>query len=181
MMTTSYARTRLSAALLLMLVLLGGARSAGAAVAAGDTGGAPAATRTASGWVWPVLPPTVLAPWVAPAHEYGPGHRGIDLRAAPGAAVATPAAGTVAFAGTVADRALVTIDHGGGLVTTLEPVRATVAIGAVVAAGEAVGTVDIGGHAPLGAVHFGVRRDGDYINPMVLFGAIPRAVLLPCC
>ena len=74
-----------------------------------------------------------------------------------------------------------TIDHGDGLVTTLEPVSSTVAIGDAVAAGDVVGVTDAGGHTPPGAVHFGVRRNGAYINPMLLLGEVPRAVLLPCC
>ena len=134
-----------------------------------------------AGWQWPVAPPRIVAPFVAPAHEYGPGHRGIDLAAARGAEVHTPAAGTIAFVGRVAGRPLLTIDHGDGLVTTLEPVSATVTIGDAVAAGDVVGVTDAGGHTPPGAVHFGVRRNGAYINPMLLLGEVPRAVLLPCC
>lgn len=134
-----------------------------------------------SEWLWPVTPPHVVALFVAPAHDYGPGHRGIDLAAPVGTAVRSPAAGIVAFAGSVAGRGVVTVDHGGGLVTTLEPVVAQVAIGDAVDAGGHVGRVDAGGHAATGTVHFGVRRDGQYINPMLLLGAVPRAVLLPCC
>lgn len=134
-----------------------------------------------SGWRWPVAPLRVVAPFVAPAHEYGPGHRGIDLAAAFGAPVAAPAPGVVAFVGSVAGRGVVTIDHGDGLVTTLEPVNGSVAIGDAVSAGDVVGTVDAGGHTEAGAVHFGVRRHGAYINPMLLLGEVPRAVLLPCC
>mgnify|MGYP001116210698 CR=1 FL=1 len=44
-----------------------------------------------------------------------------------------------------------------------------------------VGTVDVGGHTPAGAVHFGVREDGVYINPLLLLGGVERAILLPCC
>lgn len=133
-----------------------------------------------SGWRWPVAP-RIVAPFVAPAHEYGPGHRGIDLAAAFGAPVAAPAPGVVAFVGRVAGRGVVTIDHGDGLVTTLEPMTGSVVIGDAVSAGDVVGTVDAGGHTEAGAVHFGVRRHGAYINPMLLVGDVPRAVLLPCC
>ena len=160
------------------------AAGAGPAAAEDPPVAAEAAATTddaVSGWLWPVTPPHVVAPFVAPAHDYGPGHRGIDLGAPVGTAVRSPAAGIVAFAGSVAGRGVVTVDHGAGLVTTLEPVTAQVAIGDAVAAGENVGRVDAGGHAATGTVHFGVRRDGQYINPMLLLGAVPRAVLLPCC
>ena len=39
----------------------------------------------------------------------------------------------------------------------------------------------LGGHAVPGTLHFGVRLHGRYINPMLLLGGVPRAVLVPCC
>lgn len=152
------------------------AAGAPAVVAADDV-----AVPVSPGWQWPVTPAVVAVPYQAPAHAYGAGHRGVDLQAEPGAPVVAPADGVISFAGTVVDRPLLTIDHGGGLVTTLEPVLPAVAIGARVAAGEVVGTVATGGHTAPGAVHFGVRDAGEYINPLLLLEAVPRAVLLPCC
>lgn len=136
---------------------------------------------SARGWVWPVRPFRLARAYVAPAHEYGPGHRGIDLEPLGGAEVRAPAAGVVAFAGSVAGRGILTIDHGDGLVTTLEPVQTSVVPGAPVAADEIVAKVSSGGHAAAGTLHFGVRLHGAYINPMLLFGELPRAILLPCC
>lgn len=116
-----------------------------------------------------------------------PGHRGIDLRAddaaansAGGAAVVlAPADGVVAFVGTVVDRSLVTLDHGNGLVSTLEPVDASVAHGQRVTRGEAVGLLSGGGHASAGTLHLGVRLDGEYVNPLLFLGGVERARLLP--
>ena len=98
-----------------------------------------------------------------------------------GTAVAAPADGVVAFRGTVVDRQLITIEHAGGLVSTFEPLRSDLVVGDLVAEGQAIGVIDVGGHTPPGAIHLGVRLNGDYINPMLLFGEVPRAVLLPCC
>ncbi|WEK59703.1 MAG: M23 family metallopeptidase [Candidatus Microbacterium colombiense] len=120
-------------------------------------------------------------PYRAPAHEYGAGHRGIDITAATGAPVSAPASGVVAFRGTVVDRPLITIEHPGGFVSTLEPVTSSLDPGAVVSAGQPIGTVATGGHAPTDAVHLGVRQAGVYIDPMLMFGPVQRAVLLPCC
>lgn len=139
----------------------------------------PAAER--AGWSWPVARARIVEPFRAPAHAYAEGHRGIDLGAGAGAEVLSPAAGTVVFVGRVAGRPLLTIDHGGGYVTTLEPVEAVVVIGATVGKGQLVGRVAAGGHSAPGAVHFGVRRDGVYVNPLLLLDELPRAVLLPCC
>lgn len=136
---------------------------------------------TLSGWRWPMDSFRIARQFEAPAHRYGPGHRGIDLQPVGDDVVRSPAAGVVAFAGPVAGRGVVTIDHGRGLVTTLEPVAGMPAPGTRVAAGDPVGSVSLGGHSAPGTVHFGVREDGEYINPMLLLGHLPRAVLLPCC
>ena len=75
-----------------------------------------------------------------PDHDYGPGHRGVDLAARTGEPVLAAAAGTVAFAGSVAGRGVVSIDHG-AVRTTYEPVAAQVSAGQRVAAGQPIGRV----------------------------------------
>ncbi|MFB7842302.1 murein hydrolase activator EnvC family protein [Microbacterium sp. NPDC056052] len=157
----------------------GGAAVAGVAPGARRAVGDPD-PLPAGDWLWPVEGArTVIAPFRAPAHDYGPGHRGMDVAATQGS-VRAPASGVVAFRGVVVDRPLLTIDHGDGLVTTLEPVRSDLSAGVVVRRGDAIATLSVGGHTPAGALHVGVRWNGAYINPMLLFGGVPRAVLLPC-
>lgn len=149
-------------------------------LAGGGTGQEGDATGTA--WQWPVGGArSVVEPFRAPEHEYAPGHRGMDVAAGGGASVVAPAPGVVAFRATVVDRPLITIDHGGGYVSTWEPVSSDLSPGDLVEAGAPIGVVASGGHAARGTLHVGVRRDGDYIDPRPLFGAVPRAVLLPCC
>lgn len=162
-----------------------------ATVALGPTGDAahaatrasrsPEAQTSTPDWLWPLARSRLEREFQAPAHRYGAGHRGIDLRADPGAAIRAPAPGIVAFAGRVAGRGVLTIDHGAGLVTTLEPVETRLAPGTAVDRGDSVAALSVGGHSAPGALHFGVRLDGEYINPLLLLGAVPRAVLLPCC
>jgi len=131
-------------------------------------------------WRWPVPAPIrVVAPFRAPATPYAAGHRGIDVAAERGALVLAPADGVVSFAGTVVDRGVLAIDHGGGLVSAIEPVEAVVAAGSSVRAGQVVGRVGAGGHCASQCVHFGVRLDGEYVSPFLLLGGLPRAVLLP--
>lgn len=133
-------------------------------------------------WRWPsAAAPAVVNPFRAPAHEYGAGHRGVDIGTSINAAVTAPADGVVAFRGIVVDRPLLTIEHADGLVTTFEPLRSELLPGEPVTAGQVIGQVDVGGHTPPGALHLGVRSHGDYINPMLLFGGAQRAILLPCC
>lgn len=145
-----------------------------------------AEAETLSGWVWPVASFRVSNPFIAPPGPYAAGHRGVDLEAVDGASIGatsvlSPATGIVAFSGQVAGRGVITIDHGGGLVTTLEPVQSDLRAGESVARGEVVATLSLGGHTAPGAMHFGVRRNGEYINPLLLYDGVPRAVLLPCC
>lgn len=173
-------RAAACAAVLLALVLAPAATATGAA-------GAPLAPARADqdlgarGWVWPLAGLRIVAPYRAPVDDYAPGHRGVDLAPADSAAVRSPAAGVVAFAGAVAGRGVLTIDHGDGLVTTLEPLNTDLRPGDAVLRGAYVGDIALGGHAAPGTLHFGVRLDGRYINPLLLLGGVPRAVLLPCC
>jgi murein DD-endopeptidase MepM/ murein hydrolase activator NlpD len=164
-----------------LAVLVGPPAAATTTASPADPGGARTAAPSARAWVWPLGGFRIAEPYAAPAHAYGAGHRGIDLEPRHGARVRSPASGVVAFAGTVAGRGVLTIDHGGGLVTTLEPISSQLRPGDAVGRGQDVGDVAVGGHAAPGTIHFGVRLNGIYINPMRLIGGVPRAVLLPCC
>ena len=134
----------------------------------------------AAGWAWPVGPPReVVAPFEAPASRYAAGHRGIDLVAGEGHPVRAPADGVVTFVGRVVDRPVLSIQHGEDLVSSFEPVTATVSEGDRVLAGQVVGVVATGAHCTARCVHFGVRRHGQYISPILVLGGLARAVLLP--
>lgn len=163
----------------LVAISPGAAGALGFSLAVGSA--APDARATATErWHWPVPPPIrVIAPFRAPATPYAAGHRGIDLSAERGAAVLAPGAGVVSFAGSVAGRGVVAIDHGGGVVSAIEPVDALVAVGQAVAPGDPIGVVGSGGHCDAGCAHLGVRVDGEYVSPFLFLGGIPRAVLLP--
>ncbi|MEU6404394.1 M23 family metallopeptidase [Streptomyces sp. NPDC046985] len=123
---------------------------------------------------WPVgVRPRVLRGWEPPASAYGPGHRGVDLAAAPGAPVRAVAAGRVSFAGRVAGRGVVSVELTGTgdppLRTTYEPVRATVGEGDAVTAGQIVGVLEAAGpHCGNGCLHWGLLRGEEYLNPLLL-------------
>ena len=147
-----------------------------------DVGAAAASTRvvTAGTWTWPVAGSrAVLRHFEAPPTPYSAGHRGVDLRAPVGTRVAAPSDGVVSFAGVVVDRPVLSITFAGGLVSSIEPVEATVSEGDLVAAGDIVGVVTEGGHCSHTCAHFGVRLYGEYVNPIALLETIPRAILLP--
>ncbi len=141
---------------------------------------ADAATGTAAVWSWPVpAPHPIVRPFIAPLTEYGAGHRGIDVAAAPGATIMAPDDGVVFFAGTVVDRPVLSITHVDGLVSSYEPVGSTLPVGVVVHRGDPVGTLLPGHCASTTCLHFGVRLHGDYVSPLNYLGGIPRSVLLP--
>jgi plasmid stability protein len=148
-------------ALLLPLAVTSAAR---AELTTGGVGAVP-------GWDWPLAgtPPVVRA-FDPPAAPWLPGHRGVDLAGAPNDPVRAAAAGVVAFAGTVAGRGVVSVDHAGGLRTTYEPVTADVQISDVVRLGSPLGTLDAG-HAGCNAaacLHWGLRRGATYLDPLLL-------------
>ncbi len=144
--------------------------------------GSVAAAAAGTGYVLPVAPPPlVLTPFTAPPSRYGAGHRGVDLAAVVGSPVLTAGDGYVVFAGAVAGRGVVSVEHTGGLRTTYEPVSAGVRAGERVLAGEPIGTVQAGhpACAPAVCLHWGARLpDRVYLDPMTLLGPW-RVRLLP--
>jgi murein DD-endopeptidase MepM/ murein hydrolase activator NlpD len=139
------------------------------------TAGSPAGAgepAAATGFVLPVPPPpVVLTPFAPPANRFGAGHRGVDLAAPEGSAVVAAGPGVVVFAGPLAGRGVVSIEHAGGLRTTYEPVTAAVATGAAVSAGQPIGVLeaDHPGCAPASCLHWGARLpDRVYLDPMAL-------------
>lgn len=140
-----------------------------------------AAASGAAGWRPPLSPPLVVrAGFQAPAGPYGPGHRGVDLAAGPAAQVTAAGAGVVVFAGRVAGRGVVSVQHPGGLRTTYEPVSALVTRGTRVVAGAPLGLLAaVGGHCAVGScLHWGVRRGQAYLDPLALIRS-PKVRLLP--
>nr|WP_246020934.1 M23 family metallopeptidase [Arthrobacter echini] len=139
-------------------------------------------------WSWPLEPvPEVLRPFDGPAQRWARGHRGVDLSPAPAgsAPVLSPADGVVSFAGTVVDRGVLSIDHGGGRISSFEPVTTDLARGSPVRRGQLVATVDVTVDVTDRRVHcgrclhWGVRVDGDYVDPLMFVMDRRPSVLLP--
>lgn len=127
----------------------------------------PALLPEAGTWLWPVRGP-VIGAFEPPETPFGAGHRGIDIATPSGTQVVAPDAGVVAFAGKVGGELFVTLDHGGGVTSTYSWISA-----ALVRKGDAVArgsTIARTGRGHPGSttphLHFGVRRDGVYLDPM---------------
>ncbi len=130
---------------------------------------------------WPVPQPVLVSDFRSPAHDWEPGHRGIDLAALPGAVVVAMVGGRVSFAGRVAGRPVISISlpGPGRRRVTYEPVDARVTAGDTVREGEAIGVVaGAGGHCSSRCLHVGLRTADGYRDPRSLLGRAP-AVLKP--
>jgi hypothetical protein len=110
----------------------------------------------------------VIRVFDAPDQPYGAGHRGIDIGAPVGTIVLAPDAGLVTFAGPVGGRLFVTIDHGDGLLSTSSWLSSVlVQTGQQVVRGQPIATTGWGhADATIPHVHFGVRLDGVYVDPL---------------
>lgn len=133
-------------------------------------GGSGAGTATPGrGPVVRPVPGAVVEGFQAPASEYGPGHRGVDLEASAGSEVLAALGGVVSFAGPVAGTTYVTVQHDGGLSTTygdLSDLRVTE--GDAVEAGQVLGVLAEGA----GALDWGARLDGIYVDPLSLLAPL---------
>jgi len=147
---------------------------------------APTVPSATTGWQAPLpLPLAVVRLFAPPPTRYAAGHRGVDLAAPPGATVTAAGAGTVAFAGVLAGRGVVSVRHADGLRTTYEPLTGLrVHRGTAVAAGAPLGLLATG-HAgcPTSAcLHWGLISDGTlrppgYLDPLLLLGRGPPRLL----
>jgi len=133
---------------------------------------------TSGRYIWPLRPkPRVTRGFAPPKQRWQPGHRGVDLAASAGQSALAAGSGVVQFAGVVAGKPTVSIRHATGLLTTYEPVRASVRVGQAVVRGTPIGTVEPG-HPGCVAVclHWGARRGAGraaaYVNPLSLVGAL---------
>jgi murein DD-endopeptidase MepM/ murein hydrolase activator NlpD len=128
----------------------------------------PAVSAGASGtWAWPVVGP-VIRGFDPPDSPYGSGHRGIDIAAPVGTPVHAADAGKVTFAGPVGGRLFVTVDHGGGLVSTYSFLsRILVRKNDLVTRGQVIALSGEGhpGETPT-HLHMGAKLNGAYVDPL---------------
>lgn len=128
---------------------------------------------------WPLRPePAVVTGFDPPDSPYGAGHRGVDLAGSVGQVVHSALAGQVSFAGSIAGRGVVVVDHGATR-TTYEPVTATVPLGGPVARGDPIGVLELGGsHCfPRACLHWGWIDGETYLDPLRLVGPGPIRLL----
>lgn len=158
-------------------LLLGPVPAAAAPTAAGPEPEAPGSPTPVG--VWPLHPqPEVVAGFDPPDSTWGSGHRGVDLLGSVGQHVRTALDGRISFAGRLAGRGVVVVDHGATR-TTYEPVTATVHVGEEVTSGETLGLLELSGsHCfPRACLHWGWLRGETYLDPLLLVGSGPVRLL----
>lgn len=130
---------------------------------------------------WPLrpAPPPITRGFDAPRPDWQRGHRGVDLAGAPGQPVFSAGRGTVVFAGLLAGRPVISVDHAGGLRTSYEPVEAVVRPGQLVDGASPLGRL-VSGHpgCPAAAcLHWGAMwgpaQRADYVDPLGLLADTP--------
>jgi murein DD-endopeptidase MepM/ murein hydrolase activator NlpD len=129
--------------------------------------------------VWPLVPePEVVTGFDPPDSPWGAGHRGVDLLGTVGQTVRAALPGRVSFAGVLAGRGVVVVDHGATR-TTYEPVAGSVALGDPVAAGDRLGRLALAGShcLPRACLHWGWIEGETYLDPLRLVGAGPVRLL----
>jgi len=164
--------------LLPVLIVVAAAFAPGAATAEPAPSPGPATVQ----WVPPMDgEPTVARPFDRLPHPFAAGHRGVDLQGTPWSPVLAAGDGVVVFAGMVAGRPVVSIDHPNGLRTTYEPVDPSVAAGTRVTRGSPIGTLTSGHRGcPVEAcLHWGARRGEAYLDPLTLLRPPPVRLLPP--
>jgi murein DD-endopeptidase MepM/ murein hydrolase activator NlpD len=129
-------------------------------------------------WSWPVTPVGLTRDYLAPATEYGVGHRGIDLRAAPGQQVVAVHDGRVDFSGLVATVPTVVVVHDGGWRSSYQPASALLPVGTWVQVGQRIAVVATP-YSHCACLHLGLKFEGRYLSPRAVLGGIPRAIILP--
>jgi murein DD-endopeptidase MepM/ murein hydrolase activator NlpD len=126
------------------------------------------------GWWTRPVDGAVARPFTPPVHRFGPGHLGVDFSAAAGTPVRAAGPGEVTVAGNVAGALHVVIAHADALRTSYSFLAtASVRKGQHVRAGDIVGTSGgTGANHVAQVLHFGLRVRDEYVDPMLLFGAV---------
>ena len=130
---------------------------------------------TSQGFVWPCPSSNnVTSPFGdrnSPTAGASSNHKGIDIGAGSGSSIVAAASGTVTVS-TYSESAgnYVTIDHGNGFHTVYMHASALyVKVGQKVSAGQQIAAVGSTGYSTGPHLHFGIMKNGVYVNPMNYF------------
>lgn len=143
-----------------------------------------------TGFITP-SPGKTLRPFAPGQERWNPGHRGVDLTHPLTQPVLASGAGIVSFAGFLANRHLVVINHGAHplvppgeeLFTVYEPVVPIVSVGEFLNVGDVIGYLDPAvAHCAESCLHWGAKwghgHSIGYLNPWLLLPQLPISLLM---
>ncbi|MGE0812680.1 MAG: M23 family metallopeptidase [Vicinamibacterales bacterium] len=118
-----------------------------------------------------------------PVLKYARAHNGVDYGAPSGAPVVSVSSGVVSFAGwTSGGGRTVRVRHINGYESEymhLSAIQSGIRVGARVDQGETVGAVGMTGLATAPHLHYGLRRNGQYVNPITEHQNLPPGEPVP--
>lgn len=182
--------TVVAAVLVTFLVVSGSAPASAAPGGSGESGSTAGSTQPGPAEEWELPSPTrpplsgdlqVVRSFDPPKRRWQAGHRGVDLAAPVGSKVMATAAGRITFAGQLAGRGVMVVDHG-AVRTTYEPVMALRRVGDEVRGGDVIGRLEPGHDCRrpgVNCLHLGLRRGEAYLDPGLLLGLASPVRLLP--
>ena len=151
----------------------GGGNSGGSGSGSGSGSGGNKVSS--SGWLTPVSGYRVTSAFgmrLHPVHGYYRMHNGVDLACAQGTPIYAARSGqvTVAKYGTDAGY-YVSINHGDGFASVyMHMTHYVVGVGQYVSQGQLIGYVGSTGASTGPHLHFGISKNGEYVNPMNYIG-----------
>ncbi len=128
------------------------------------------------GFTWPVPSSSTISSAFgsreSPTEGASTNHKGIDIAASSGSKVVAAASGEVVIATYSASAGnYVMINHGDGVYTVyMHMASLNVSEGQEVSQGTSIGTVGSTGYSTGPHLHFGVRKNGSYVNPESVVG-----------
>lgn len=146
--------------------------SSSSSTASSDGGSTSTGTVSSSGFIWPCPSSHSISSYfgnrespTAGASSY---HQGIDIRASYGSAIVAAASGTVEWANYSSSAGYwIGIYHGNGTYTVyMHCSSLLVSAGATVSQGQTIALVGSTGYSTGNHLHFGVRINGTYVNPL---------------
>lgn len=112
--------------------------------------------------------------YLAPQSEYGPGHRGVDIKVEIGGSLLAPTDSVLTFKAVVVDRPVVTFQTTDGYLLSFEPACSKLQIGEAIKSGQKLGwhctpASEYQYHC-LQCVHVSARSQFGYLSPLWLMG-----------
>ena len=122
-------------------------------------------------FIWPIASSRITSEFgsrEAPLEGASTSHKGVDIGAATGTPIKAAASGSVVISTYSASAGnYIMINHGGGVYTVYMHMNSlSVSVGDEVSQGETIGTCGSTGNSTGPHLHFGIRVNGSYVNPM---------------